>query len=254
MKKTLISEMSWSEFREAMTFNDLIIVPVGSNEEHGPHNPLGTDTILARELARRIGEKAGVPVAPEIPIGSTHNLAAFPGTINVDPMLLRKVVFEICESYIQFGAKRFFFVNGHGGNTNALNFVCADLHAKYNDVFAVHNEWWTLLPHISEYKCDDHGGKHETSFVLDVDPTLCSMERAKTVARDKLSEKLTYDHGFCFDGVSIPSCGVPLDRLTAYGNYGAPAEEASAELGAIMSEIYVDYCVELCHELKRIYL
>ena len=54
MHKTLISEMSWYEFRDAMAFNDLIIIPVGSNEEHGPHNPLGTDTILARELARRI--------------------------------------------------------------------------------------------------------------------------------------------------------------------------------------------------------
>lgn len=254
MKKTLISEMSWSEFREAMTFNDLIIIPVGSIEEHGPHNPLGTDTILARELARRIGEKAGVPVAPEIPVGYTQSLSAFPGTISIDPMLLRKVVFEICESYIQFGAKRFFFVNGHGGNTNTLSFVCADLHAKYNDVFAVHNEWWTLLPHISEFPCDDHGGKYETSLVLDVDTDLCSMERAKTVPMAKLSEKLTYHHGLAFDGVGIPNCGVSIDRLSPYGNFGAPAEEATAELGAAVRDAYVDYCVELCHELKRIYL
>lgn len=254
MKKTLISEMSWSEFREAMTFNDLIIVPVGSNEEHGPHNPLGTDTILARELARRIGEKAGVPVAPEIPIGYTQSLSAFPGTINVDPMLLRKVVFEICESYIQFGAKRFLFINGHGGNTNALSFVCSDLMAKYNDVFAVHNEWWTLLPHISEFPCNDHGGKYETSLVLDVDPELCSMERAKTVPLASLSEKLTNGEGLAFDGISIPNCGVPVDRLTPYGNFGAPAEEATAELGAAVAQAYIDYNVELVAELKRIYL
>lgn len=61
MHKTLISEMSWYEFRDAMAFNDLIIIPVGSNEEHGPHNPLGTDTILARELARRIESELEYP-------------------------------------------------------------------------------------------------------------------------------------------------------------------------------------------------
>lgn len=61
MHKTLISEMSWYEFRDAMAFNDLIIIPVGSNEEHGPHNPLGTDTILARELAAASASRPACP-------------------------------------------------------------------------------------------------------------------------------------------------------------------------------------------------
>ena len=252
--KTLIQEMSWFEFRQAMALNDLVIIPVGSIEEHGPHNPLGTDTILARELARRIGEKAGVPVAPVIPIGSTHNLAAFPGTINVDPMLLRQVVLEVAESYVAHGAKRFLFVNGHGGNANSLKMVCSDLHAKHENVIAVHSEWWKVLAEISEYPCNDHGGKHETSFVMDVDPSLVDMSKAKTVPRADLTEKLTYSDKFRFDGVTIPNCGVPLHKITPLGNYGAPAEEASAELGEAMSQIYVDYCVDLVNELRRVYL
>ena len=118
----------------------------------------------------------------------------------------------------------------------------------------MHSEWWKVLPFISQYKCDDHGGKHETSFVLDVDPDLCHMERAKTVPRASLTERLTYTDKFRFDGVNIPTCGVTLDKLTPMGNYGARAEEATAELGAEMSRIYVDYCVELVKELKRVYL
>jgi len=252
--KTLIQEMSWTEFREAMTFCDLVIIPVGSIEEHGPHNPLGTDTILARELARRIGEKAGVPVAPVIPIGSTHNLAAFPGTIDVEAMLLRQVVLEVCESYIAHGAKRFLFVNGHGGNANSLKMVCSDLHARHENVIAVHSEWWKVLPEISPYPCDDHGGKHETSFVLDVDPSLCDMSKAQTVPRAALTDKLTYEGRFKFGGVAIPNCGIPLDRITPLGNYGAPAEEATRELGAAMSQVYVDFCAALAEELRRVYL
>ena len=254
MKKTLISEMSWYEFRDAMAMNDLVIIPVGSVEEHGPHNPLGTDMILARELARRIGEKAGVPVAPLVPIGNARNLAAFPGTVNVDPLLLRQVLREICESYIPHGAKRFFFVNGHGGNAHAIRMVCSDLHEAHENVIAVQTEWWRVVPQISEYPCNDHGGKYETSAVLSIDETLCDMSRAHTQERKAFTENFKMDYGFRFQGAALPMCGVTLDKLSAYGNYGAPAEEASAELGRAVLDVYVDYCVELCRELKRVYL
>jgi len=254
MKKTLISEMSWYEFRDAMAMNDLIIIPVGSTEAHGPHNPLGTDMILARELARRIGEKAEVPVAPVLPIGYARTLTAFPGTMSIDPMLLRQVLVEICESYIAHGAKRFFFVNGHGGNTNAIRMVCSDLHDAHENVIATQTEWWRIVPQISEYPCNDHGGKYETSAILSIDETLCDMSKAHTEVRKPLTDKLTFDYGFHFENTNLASCGIPTDKLTAYGNFGAPAEEASAEIGQKVLDIYVDYCVDLIRELKSVYL
>lgn len=254
MKSVLISEMSWLEFREAMAMNDMIILPVGSQEEHGPHNPLGTDAILAETMALKIGQRTNTPVAPILPIGCTHNLAAFPGTINVDVNLFRTVVVEICESYIAHGAKRFLIVNGHGGNANALTFACADLHARHENVIAIHSEWWKILPTMSDFPCNDHGGKFETSAVLAVDETMVDMSKAKTVLRKNLTEQLTYVDKFRFGKVTIPNCGITLDKLTDYGNYGAPAEEASKELGEAMTEAYVDYCAQLVAELKRVYL
>ena len=255
MKKTLMSEMSWYEFRDAMAMNDLIIIPTGSIEAHGPHNPLGTDLILARELARRIGERAQVPVAPAVPIGCCHTLTQFPGTVSLDPMLLRRLLVEICESYIPHGAKRFLFINGHGGNAAPIKMACSDLHQAHENILAVQSEWWTTVPQISEYPCNDHGGKYETSAVLSVDESLCDMSRAKTVPRKPLTDQLTFDYKFHFRGATLPlSGGIPLRELTPYANFGAPAEEASKELGDKVTQIYVDYGVALVEEMKRVYL
>ena len=84
MKKVFIEDMSWIEFREAMTANDLVIIPVGSIEEHGHHNPLGTDYFIAKQAAYDIGNFVDAPVAPLLPIGNASNLMGFPGTVSID--------------------------------------------------------------------------------------------------------------------------------------------------------------------------
>lgn len=250
MKKTLISEMSWYEFRDAMSSNDLIIIPVGSIEEHGLHNPLGTDLIIARNAAKAIGERVNAPVAPAMPVGNARNLIGFPGTATIDVELLREVMIGLCSDYIKHGAKKFLFINGHGGNTATLKIVSADLYAKYG-VISTNTEWWTILPKISKYKCNDHGGKFETSMVMAVDEKLVNKEKAETVPRKNLSEELTFEDGLKFRGASLPIT-VTLDKLTAVGNYGAKAEEADPQMGRDMFQIYVNFCAELAEELRKI--
>ena len=248
----MIAEMSWTEFHDVMATNDLVVIPVGSIEQHGPHNPLGTDMLIARETAKAIGAKAGAPVAPVMPIGNARNLIGFPGTATIDPELLRQVMVQLCEAYIRHGARRFLFINGHGGNTSTLKNVAADLYAKHG-VISTQTEWWITLPKISEYPCNDHGGKFETSMVMAIDAGLVNMKKARTVPRKNLTPELAFANGLEFRGVRLP-CNVPLDRLTPLGNYGAPAEEADAKMGRIMFDIYVDYCVGLAEELRKIVL
>jgi len=248
----MIAEMSWVRFREVMATNDLVIVPVGSIEEHGPHNPLGTDTIIAREMAKEIGMRAEAPVAPVMPIGNARNLMGFPGTATLDPELLRQVIVQLCEAYIRHGAKRFLFINGHGGNTSTLKNVEADLYARHG-VISTQTEWWLTLPKMSEFPCNDHGGQYETSMVLAIDETLVDMAKAKTVPRKNLTGELTFADGLQFRGVKLP-VSISLDRLTPLGNYGAEAEKATAELGGKMREAYIEYCVGLARELRKIIL
>jgi creatinine amidohydrolase len=248
----MISEMSWTDFHAAMASNDLVIVPVGSIEQHGPHNPLGTDTLIALETARAIGRKANAPVAPVMPIGNARNLMGFPGTATLDPELLRQVMVQLCEAYIRHGAKRFLFINGHGGNTATLKNVAADLYARHGAI-STQTEWWLTLPKISEFPCNDHGGRYETSMVLAIDEKLVDMKKAKTAPRKDLSPELRFTEGLQFRGVKLPIT-ITLDRLTPLGNYGAEAEKADAATGRKMFDIYVDYCAGLAEELRKISL
>lgn len=252
MKKVMISEMSWVEFRDVMASNDLVIVPVGSIEEHGPHNPLGTDMLIAYEAAKAIGAKANAPVAPVMPIGNARNLMGFMGTATLDPELLREVMVQVCEAYIRHGAQKFLFINGHGGNTATLKMVGADLYAKHG-VISTQTEWWLTLPQISEFPCNDHGGHYETSMMMACDEGLVDMTKASTVPRKDLTSELTFKEGLQYKGVKLP-INIPLDRLTPLGNYGAEAEKANLELGKKMFEIYVNYCAELAEELKKVVL
>lgn len=252
MNRVLISEMSWVEFRDVMATNDLVIIPVGSIEEHGPHNPLGTDMLIARATAKAIGQKAYAPVAPVMPVGNARNLMGFPGTATIDPELLRQVMVQLCEAYILHGAKRFLFINGHGGNTSTLKKVAADLYAKHG-VISTQTEWWLTLPYISEFPCNDHGGQYETSMMLAVDEKLVDMTKARTVPRKDLTDNLAFADGLEFRGVKL-QVPVSLDRLTPLGNYGAPAEKADLDVGRKMFNVYVDYCVGLAEELRKIHL
>lgn len=254
MKKTLMMEMSWYEFRDAMAMNDLIIIPVGAIEAHGPQAPLGTDTIIAAELARRIGEKAGVPVAPNVPFGVSRNVGAFPGTLNMEPNLMRRVLFNIMESYYAHGAKRFLFINGHGGNSASIHMACCDMHQAHENVIAVQSEWWKTVPQISEYACNDHGGKFETSVVMAIDETLCDLRRAKSVPRKPIAPGFVDNYGYTFLGATVNSGALPLSAVSPYGNFGAPSEEADPEIGRKVMDVYVEYGAKLVKELKRVYL
>ena len=249
--KTQMTELSWYEFRDAMAMNDLVILPVGAMAAHGLHAPLGTDKILAEELARRIGAGAGVPVAPAVPFGVSRSTGDFPGTLTMDPDLLRRFLTAICESYYAHGAKRFLIINGHAGNSAAVHMTCCDLHKAHENVLAVQSEWWNTVPQLSQYPCDDRGGQYETSLLLAVDETLCDMTRARTAARKGLTPELT-DR---FKGARVNNAGgMPLSALSPYGNFGSPCEKADKATGKAMLDLYVDYCVRLVRELKRVYL
>lgn len=252
MKKTQISEMSWYEFRDAMAMNDLVIIPVGTMEAHGKHAPLGTGKMIVDIMARKIGEKAGVPVAPTVPFSASRNIGDFPGTLCMDPNLLRQVLVEIAESYYAHGARRFLYINAGSGNCGAVKMACSDMQKMHNDVLSVQSEWWKVIPQLTKYACNGHGDKFDTSVLMAIDEALCDISKAEKGEKDSLSD--AFD-GNKFCGGSIPIMGgVSLSDVNDTGCYGADAIEATKEIGEDIIEIYVDYCAKLCKELKRVFL
>jgi creatinine amidohydrolase len=181
MEKVLLQEMSWYEAREALKKTDLAIVPLGANEVYGKHLPLGSDTIVATELAVRVAKNVGALVTPAIPIGESNSLRDFPGTLTTSLTVFTAYLKDLCESLIQHDVRRFFIVCGHLGNIPAVSSVANDLHEKA--LFSMVDVWRFMARQgrgIVETDCfpEGHASEVGTSVLLALRPDLVNMDLA----------------------------------------------------------------------------
>ncbi|WP_448811358.1 mycofactocin biosynthesis peptidyl-dipeptidase MftE [Agromyces bauzanensis] len=151
----------------------VLLVPLGSTEQHGPHLPLDTDTVVASvvcdALAERLaGDGVEAVVAPAIAYGASGEHQDFPGTISIGTEALTMLLVEYGRSACGW-AGRLVFVNGHGGNVDALAAAVPRLRAESRDV-----SW---LPCAADVPGDPHAGRTETSLLLATDPTRVRVER-----------------------------------------------------------------------------
>jgi hypothetical protein len=103
-----------------------MLLPVGAVEQHGPHLPLDTDAFDADYLARRVAEACSDPkplVLPAISYGVSYHHADFTGTISIANETLARLVYEIGISVSRNGIQKLVIINGHGGNSPALNYA-----------------------------------------------------------------------------------------------------------------------------------
>lgn len=186
-----------------------VIVPVGSTEQHGPHLPLDTDTRIASALAQRIAREFGYLVAPPIAYGASGEHQDFPGTISLGTAALSAVLVEYGRSACTW-VNRVVFVNGHGGNADALRAATATLRAEQRDVV-----WCSGWSQGS----DAHAGHTETSLLLHLCPHLVRSDRWVVGNRQPLSQLMP---AMRRDGVfAVSPSGVLGDPTTATATAGA---------------------------------
>jgi len=149
----------------------LVLLPIGSTEQHGPHLPLDTDSVIAQAVARRASTALpGTLVAPTLPYGASGEHAGFPGTVSIGHEVLRAVLVESVRS-LSLWAARVVVVNGHGGNTATLETAVRLLRAEGHDVA------WTGC---SVRGGDAHAGRTETSVMLHLAPERVRLAAAVT--------------------------------------------------------------------------
>ena len=131
----ILDEMTWTEFQKARATVDLALIPVGSTEQHGPHGTFGVDAGRAYGFAVRLGRELHprAVVAPVMPYGVSPHHMRFPGTITLEPELFVAVLFQIVQSLHAHGLRKFFFLNGHGGNRPALSLLMQKLMVEFPD-------------------------------------------------------------------------------------------------------------------------
>lgn len=137
-----------------------LVIPLGSTEQHGPHLPLDTDTRIAAAVAGDVAHHLGYLVAPPIHYGASGEHQGFPGTISLGTTALTAVLIEYGRSACEW-AQRLVFVNGHGGNLDALRAAAGLLRREGRDVT------WSSC---SVAEGDAHAGHTETSLLLHLSP------------------------------------------------------------------------------------
>jgi creatinine amidohydrolase len=179
-------DLTWKEARDVLTDRDILILPVGSTEAHGPHLPLATDVIISEEMARRAAEKLiikGIPalVLPPLAYSVTDFSADFPGTISIRKATATALILDICASLYRQGARLVAIANSHlePEHVASIEDAIAQVKQETGRVVAFPDKrrrrWAATL--TEEFRRGDcHAGSYETSLVMAARPDLVREE------------------------------------------------------------------------------
>lgn len=177
-----LGEATWNEVDAATrsmgdddgTLSPIVLIPVGSTEQHGPHLPLNTDTLVAEEIAgRALHRTTGLMLGPTISVSASGEHAGFAGTLSIGTDAMTQVAIELGRS--ADWAAGLVFVNGHGGNLDALTHAVQVLTSEGRSVLS----WWPKWRRRTDGGPPDlHAGRIETSLMLAIDPGLVRFERS----------------------------------------------------------------------------
>jgi creatinine amidohydrolase len=207
--------------------------PVGAVEPHGPHGPLGTDTLISVGMCERAAERLhNAVVLPPLPFGVTRYGAAFAGAIGISEQTLRAVVLDVAKSVADNGFRRLVIVNNHfePEQVATLRAAADEAGALYLDLVRRRNAE-RLTDEFRRGSC--HAGRYETSLVLADAPGLVDAVASELPANE-------VDMPAAMGAGRTDFLAMGMDRAYC----GAPAE-ATAEEGRQTFETLTDMLVEL---------
>ncbi|MDE2127624.1 MAG: creatininase family protein [Armatimonadetes bacterium] len=215
----------------------VVVLPLGSMEQHGSHLPLFTDSLICREIAGR-AEAALNEEAVFLPVvwtGASDHHLGFPGTVSVSNHVYVHLLGDLLESLVRSGFRRIFVLNAHGGNITPGRMAIYDVqmrHREHKDLFIAFSSWWQIaaneieaIPGL-EQAMVTHACEQETSMILRLRPMLVNMDAA-------VGANIAFDSAFyCPDFSQSSRVDVPraFDQLSKTGAFGHP-ELATAEKG-----------------------
>lgn len=213
----------------------VVVLPIGSLEQHGNHMPLGTDSMLAEAVAGAAAQdRDDVVVLPCPAYGFSAHHMRFPGSVTLRAETLMAVCEDIVASVVQHGFRRILVVNGHGGNAGIIDVLASTLgHRHYGKARIACLTYFTLArEQIAALRQSEAGGmghacEFETSLLLHLRSELVHMERAATTYPDPGSDYLTTD----LIGAQAVRVYHDFSDLSPTGTLGDPSL-ASAEAGA----------------------
>jgi creatinine amidohydrolase len=257
MNKVRLQDMTWKEVEQKLREGVTVIVPFGSQEQHGPQTPMG-DFMICERVALAVAERTGDVVAPVVPFGYSEYFKSYPGTISVRASTLSAVLEDYVECLAGQGFERIVFFNGHGGNAGLLDHLCRRIRAERGLRIPVVSPLAFRGPELTRrlYGEDSdaigHGGEPLTSLQMYLNPGL---ERLDLAVPSRAHEF----HGLKVKGVNqVDFHGTPVqihfdyDEITDPSGVVGDARQASAEKGRALFEAMVEGCAAFLEWFKGV--
>lgn len=180
--------MSWTAVKEALYKEPRlrIILPVGSVEQHGPHLPLSTDSVIAEHIATRVARQVPCVLFPTLSIGYSLEHVGFPGTVSFTSQTFSSMIAEIADNLFETGFRTLIVINGHGGNRSILDSSITSIKHTHHDLklysFTILDIARKRFNEIrkSPRRIIGHADELETSMMLAIRPDLVQMSKAVT--------------------------------------------------------------------------
>ena len=257
LNKIRYEHLTWPEINEATEAEKVILLPIGSTEQHGHHLPLDTDNLLATEVSLEAARRdpRNLLVMPNIPYGYNEHGQDFPGTVHVTYEHFIEYCLDVCKSVAYAGFRRIMIVDGHGSNEHLCEFIARRATLE-TEAMVASTMWTNLVTEEFEAVRDSgmggaaHACELETSVYLYIAPERVQMDKAEDYYGGAAGED-----GSKYLYVDLAKGWGPIKMIkwtsssTPNGVSGAPTL-ATAEKGKAMLDAAADHLVAFCTEFK----
>lgn len=216
-----LEELSWTEIAILQQECNCLLLPLGATEQHGPHLPVNTDSVIAKGICDYASGKTGVPVLPVMAYTvSTGHTAKWPGTFSVSHATFIETIQDLVAFAVATGWKKIVLLNAHLGNDASLRVAVDILRVKYLgqlqiavvNSFQLSDEIWD---YFTSDAADLHANRGETDLMLHLAPETVKMERVADDPDRTVGTVFSY----------------PVAQTSLNGVTGKPSE-GSAEMGS----------------------
>jgi creatinine amidohydrolase len=252
-KSYLWEHHTWPELGEVVKKQPVVVLPIGSVEDHGLHLPLDTDNFMISSICEAAAQRAGgdMLLMPLIPFGFESHHMDFPGTIDIKTEHLLNFVLDVTKSVARHGFKRLLIADGHGSNMPILDLVARRTNVE-TDCLCGTFIWPSLVAkEITQIRESGRGGmahacELETSVYLHLDKKRVQFEKAKKEIGMPKSEFIWMD---ILEGSPV----LLMDQWSRFSDSATSGDPtlATEEKGKIVFEAVVDAFVRLIREFKN---
>jgi len=236
-----LGELAWPDV-EALSRDVVVLIPTGSLEQHGPHLPLLTDSILAGAVAEAVEERMPekVLLTPTLWLGASGHHLRFPGTLSAGFDSYVGSLLDVAESLIPHGFRKFYVLNGHGGNSEPNGIALRTLKSRHPNLTFGHSGYFSFLAETAKgilsgpLKEIRHACEAEASLMLHVSPSLVKKEKLRDDGLEPEPQlegivhhfdEVTEEGSFGYATLATPEKGKAL--------FEAAVEAVSEEVGAV---------------------